>query len=267
MRKLIRFIQNLSLDITMGSIVMTLFVAEILEVNITLSMVIGLAIAIWLIYTGDHLLDAYKSKESVSNPRHAFHQRYFKALLPISAFVFVLGLWNITYLPLRTIEIGGILALLSLVYLLYSYHSKRGVNKEFFAAIVYAVGVCVAPASILQGNSMEIIGLIIILTLIAYSNLLIISIFEESVDRTDMVKSVAIRKDVNRTVKLAYAMLVLAFVITFVFLLSNNLDHAYSLLLVMIAILFFTIRMRAKTLEIYRVLCDGIFLIPIIYLL
>ena len=58
MGRVIHFVQNLSLDITAGAVVMSFFVAHLLGVALTVSMVIGLAIAIWLIYTLDHLKDA-----------------------------------------------------------------------------------------------------------------------------------------------------------------------------------------------------------------
>ncbi len=266
MNKALQFIQNLSLDITIGSVVMTLFVGEILEVKVTLNMAFGLAIAIWLIYTADHLLDAYKSKGSVTNPRHAFHSKYFKFIISIALLVFSLGLVNLTQLPESTIWIGGILALISLVYLLYSYFSKKAINKELFAAIVYAVGICVAPLSLLDEIGIESISLMIILSLVAYGNLLIISVFEEKLDRNDKVKSVAIRKETSGTLKLIHVVLILAFISSVIMLITNGLDHAYTLLIVMIAVLFLTIRYRSNFINQYRLICDGIFLIPLIYL-
>ena len=185
MNKVLQFIQNLSLDITTGSVVMTLFVGEILEVRVSAYMVCGLAIAIWLIYTTDHLLDAYKAKEGLINPRHAFHRKYLRLIFSIALIVFLLGLLNLSQLPERTIWIGCVLALISLIYLLYSYFSKSAVNKELFAAIVYAIGVCVSPISLIEELSIESLGLIVILSLVAYGNLLIISVFEETLDRQD----------------------------------------------------------------------------------
>ena len=261
--------QNLSLDITMGSVVMTLFVAEILEVNISLSMVIGLAIAIWLIYTVDHLLDAYKSKEGVSNPRHAFHQRHFKALISIAAVVLVLGLWNIKYLPLRTLEIGGMLALLSLIYLLYSYHSKRGVNKELFAALVYGFGVSVAPLSMLKYFQTEYLWTVLIIVLLAYSNLLIISDYESHVDREDNQQSVALRLDNRWFKKVITISLMLCFLLTqaYWFETANTLAYLiFMLMLLVLSALYIKPKWFSKGL-LYRILGDGIFFLPIFYLL
>ena len=66
MLKIIHFVQNLSLDITAGAVIMTLFLGQVFEVEVSGTMVAGLAIAIWLIYTADHLFDAFKLKIAVA---------------------------------------------------------------------------------------------------------------------------------------------------------------------------------------------------------
>ena len=267
MKKVIQLIQNLSIDITLGSIVMTLFVGEILEVNINFNMLLGLAIAIWLIYTTDHLLDAYKAKTTVVNPRHAFHQEYFKPLIFTATAAFAIGLWNLNELPERTIWIGVILALISLLYLLYSYFSSRGINKELMAAVVYALGVVAAPISLLESVNIECLILLIILTLLAYTNLLLVSFFEEVVDRTDQVQSVTIRKTRKGVANLIYFLMLILSVLITVGLLINKLDYAYVVFLVMVLILFVVLKCRSKLSDQYRLICDGIFFIPLIYLL
>ncbi|WP_339608375.1 hypothetical protein [uncultured Roseivirga sp.] len=57
MRKLLTLIQNLSLDVTAGAVICSLYVAKLFEVRLESSMLVGLGVAIWLIYTIDHLFD------------------------------------------------------------------------------------------------------------------------------------------------------------------------------------------------------------------
>jgi hypothetical protein len=49
-------IKNLSLDVTAGAVISSLFVGKVFKVQLSLNMIFGLGIAIWLIYTVDHLM-------------------------------------------------------------------------------------------------------------------------------------------------------------------------------------------------------------------
>ena len=269
MRKLIHFVQNLSLDITAGSLVMSLFIGKLFEVTVSNSMLLGLALAIWLIYTGDHLLDAKKVKEQVNNPRHAFHKKFFQIISGSALVAFSVGLWNLKFLPERTIIFGVVLAGLSLLYLVYSFTAKRAYNKELFAALVYAFGVSVAPLSVLEGFQTEHLWTVLIIVLLAYSNLLIISDYESQVDREDSQQSVALRLDNRWFKKVITISLILCFLLTQAYWFETANTFAYLVFMLMILVLsglYVRPRWFSKGL-LYRILGDGIFFLPILYLL
>lgn len=269
MRKLIHFVQNLSLDITAGSLVMCLFIGKLFAVAVSNSMLLGLALAIWLIYSGDHLLDAKKAKEQVSNPRHAFHKKFFQIISGIALIAFSVGLWNLKFLPERTMIFGAVLAGLSLLYLVYSYTAKRAFNKELFAALVYAFGVSVAPLSLLKYFHTEYLWTVLIVVLLAYSNLLIISDYESHVDREDNQQSVALRLDNRWFKKVITISLILCFMLTqaYWFETANTLAYfIFMLMLLVLSALYIKPKWFSKGL-LYRILGDGIFFLPIFYLL
>ena len=223
MLKIIHFAQNLSLDITIGAVVMTLFIAKVLQVDLTIPMIGGLAIAIWLIYTVDHLLDAKKFQEESVNPRHAFHQRNFKLVSSVALIVFFVGLWNLKFLPERTLYYGFVLVALSGLYLTYSFISKKALNKEVFAAFVYTAGISTAPISLnVYIDGLQAI-LILQVFLLAYANLMTISLYELEMDIEDHHASVATLKGASRvrqTILLLTSMNFLLFATQFVLMKS-----------------------------------------------
>jgi len=269
MLKLIHFIQNLSIDITAGAVIMTLFIAKVFGVELTLPMVLGLSIAIWLIYTVDHLFDARKSKEGPTNPRHAFHQKYFTLLVAMAILIFAVGVWNLNHLPESTLIYGLMLAGLSAIYLIYSFVSKKPFRKELFAALVYAAGIVVAPLSVL-----EIIrwyeGLLIVqLFLLAYANLLIIPLYEHDIDIQDQHASVATLKGASLVKQRVLLICTLSTLLLVIQTFSPISAIALWLMALMIFVLFTLINRQDlfRRYQLFRVLADGIFFLPGIYLL
>lgn len=269
MLKIIHFVQNLSLDITAGAVIMTLFLGNIFNVEITGAMITGLAVAIWLIYTTDHLFDAYKLKSKAVNPRHAFHQKYFKILIAIALVVFVIGIWNLSFLPKRTVVFGFVLAALSAIYLGYSYLSSKPFNKEIFAAFVYTAGIVTAPLSILP--SLEITQLLIVfqLFLLAYANLLIIPIYEHDIDLRDHHNSVATLRGASMVKQRVLLMCSLSFVLVALQYFLGIPNEVLVILSVMTFVLFTLINRQDlfRKYQLFRIMADGIFFLPGITLL
>lgn len=65
----------LSLDVVIGAMASLYFFQELLHVSLDWPAYVLLGLAVWTIYTLDHLLDARKIANT-SSPRRAFHRRY-----------------------------------------------------------------------------------------------------------------------------------------------------------------------------------------------
>ena len=89
----------LSLDVVFGAMATLYFFQELLHVHLDWPAYGLLALAVWCIYTGDHLVDARKSKGPLS-PRRAFHLQY-QSLLAVGIVLAVMGgSWSAwTWLP------------------------------------------------------------------------------------------------------------------------------------------------------------------------
>lgn len=264
MLRVIHFVQNLSLDITAGAVISALFLSEIMGVTMDGAMAIGLAVAIWLIYTFDHLSDAYRTKGSATNPRHAFHQRHFKLMVALAVLVFGLGVYNLFFLPKSTLILGCVLVALSGLYFLYITFVRKHSSKELFAAFVYTAGIATAPISQLQVFTllpMLVVGCFFIL---AYANLLLIPIFEEGVDSRDGKHSIVTRLGGPTVKRLIGVLLVVGLGLNQVAFFQLQEIKPYLILLLMhLTILVILIKPEwFRKFQLYRILSDGIFFLP-----
>jgi hypothetical protein len=264
-------IQNLSLDVTAGAVISSLFVAKVFKVQLSLNMIFGLGIAIWLIYTVDHLLDGHFGSNQPMNRRHAFHQRHKIKLLFLSCIVFLLGLINLVYLPWATIELGLVLGAFVLFYFgsLHLLKISKTWHKEILAAIIYTVGVFAAPLSQIDKVGLGELFLLSQFFLLAMSNLFLFPVYEYQIDRQDQLQSIVTTKG-----KAFVNQLILTIVIANVCLMAVAVifgqSYQSTLILFSMNLVLFTLWKWPQFFQInerYRFLGDGIFFIPLCYLL
>ncbi len=278
MRKVFRYIQFLSLDVVLGAILSSMFIAALIGVSLTTEILIGLGIAIWLIYTADHLIDAKKIKGEAINPRHAFHQKHFKSIATIGLIAILIGTWNISFLPLETVKFGGILTFCVAVYFVTIRLADRKSlwHKEMSAAMIYSFGIFAGPLSLSGDIPYSTIFLFVQFSIIVILNLFIFPIFEVESDRKDDMKSLAITVGVKRLKGVINFLFVLVFIFTAIGMLElpmlsrgNNWFLGQVIMLLMMGVLlslmiwpsFFIKHNR------YRLFGDGVFYFPLIMLL
>src|SRR5690554_3457501 len=143
------YLQILSVDIVLGACAGMLFFDRLVDADLRLLLYLLLALAVWCIYTFDHLLDARQIKKEASTPRHAFHQKHFKALAFFLILLGSIGLGLAFYLlKIRFILFSGLaigsLILLSFI-LLKVFPSTWVFLKEISISIFYVGGVMLAP--------------------------------------------------------------------------------------------------------------------------
>src|SRR5690606_11649255 len=119
-----RYLQTLSIDIVLGACAGMLFFDRLIEAELNLIVYLLLGLAVWCIYTFDHLLDARQIGKHASTFRHAFHQEHFKVL---SIFLGLIGSVGLI-LALNLLKINDILilglgmgALILLIFILLKF--------------------------------------------------------------------------------------------------------------------------------------------------
>ena len=270
MLRIIHFVQNLSLDITVGAMISCWFIGDFLQLDMPPSVIIGLGIAIWLIYTADHLLDARKASNTIVNPRHDFHRRYEKQVIILAIVIFCVGLYNAFHLPLNTIYYGVVLIGLSGLYFLYLRYSKAQTYKEILAALVYTAGLFTGPMSLISGTNTAIMGLALHFFLLAFANLLILPMFEIDMDEQQGVNSIATRKGDKSVQLMARIVLVFGFllIIAQVYWNSSFVTIAPLFLIMYCSLLALLLRPKLfQNYQLYRLVGDGVFFLPALALL
>lgn len=268
------YFRILSLDVAVGAGLMAYLFAYALGVPVDWMSYFSLAIAVWLIYTLDHLWDAYKIPHEANTLRHRFHQKYFTLLGIIWGTVGIGGaLLIIFYLPVKVIVYGLGLSVFVLGHFSLTFIDQLKntllIQKETRTALIYSLGVGLAPISI-GAQSPYLIEVLMTtqVFLIAWINLLIISYYEYNSDQKDAHISTAIKLGKERTLYLINVLIIsqLLLNVSVLFFIQTPLVLPLILLFFMNLTLGLIIYRRKffKKNERYRALSDAIFYMPVI---
>jgi len=275
LKNIYKYIQALSLDVAFGSTIMSSFVAHFMKVEVEFSIYVSLFIAVWLIYTIDHLIDANRIKEEAHTFRHKFHQQHFKKLTVVWVIAFLGGvLFSVLVLPNETIKVGFIASALVIVHLVLVYLLGTRVSifiqKELGVAFTYCVGIIVGPLSMSSGLDGFGYFLMFQIFILALLNLLEFSWFDKKQDQihghTSVVRGLG-EKIVLEVVFFLFTLFVLTLVVAFLFFPEYG---QYELVLGLMAGMLFSVFVFQnffKSGERYRVFGDMVFLFPLLLLL
>ncbi|NHE59037.1 hypothetical protein G9Q97_19700 [Cyclobacterium sp. GBPx2] len=148
----LRFIDKanmLSLDVVAGACAGLFFFGDMMGLSLPLFLYILLGMAVWTIYTFDHLLDAKKIPQKALSRRHRYHQKHFNKLSLITAFISILGI----VLALKWLSWDGLLGaglllitliMIVIIGLRFAY-VKLAVFKEAAIALLYVCGIVLVP--------------------------------------------------------------------------------------------------------------------------
>ncbi|WP_258103097.1 hypothetical protein [Marinoscillum sp. MHG1-6] len=261
-----KYFRWLSLDIVLGAIVFLAFLEKHYSQEIQLTVYFALAAAVWLIYTADHLID---SAQAEGSPRRRFHQKYYKVLIFIGGLIFILAILNLPFLPGEVLRSGAVLSASCISYLLLVFFFKRLWVKEVLVAVGYAIGIFLAPLSMLNRLDASDTMMVVQLFIIALINLVIFSRFDIEEDTGQGFGSIAIRIGLRNTDTLIKALILLSAVLSVIGL---NLGHgiffiqlSYLMMTGVLAIVdywpsYFNINER------FRLVGDAVFYVPVIFL-
>ncbi len=212
---LFQLFQAFSLDVVVGSLAMGFFAVQLLHVHPNPWWWLVLALSVWVVYTGDHLLDGFQRKQAATMFRHRIHYR-FRYLFMVVLLLAALSAVVLTRVFLDSrIFLGGLaLGLAALVYLGLVYLArKRGFyfQKELVISLFYVAGIWLAPV-IWQGSSFSYVLItgVAILFLLAWAEGLIMACFEHEYDSVDKTHSFSTFYGLARTKKLSAVLLISA---------------------------------------------------------
>jgi hypothetical protein len=267
--RLIHYFNMLSIDVAVGAMVGSAFFAKIFGVHLLPHALISLGLIVWIIYTIDHLVDAHHSEGTPATARHRFH-RHNARWLQVAVILATIIVGMEAFFVRKPVLVAGLgVAVLVVGYLLVQ--ASLRFFKEVVGAMLYTAGVVAAPFSLLSRPLTRIeIGLIALLMLTAYINLLLFSLFDFETDKQDKHNSFATAFGKNVTSILLVAAFVLAFILCSVLISSYpTYSTAVSALGAMNAFLLVTFLYRGyfAVNDRYRRLGDAVFLFPLVILI
>ncbi|MEI9919573.1 MAG: hypothetical protein WDO14_12310 [Bacteroidota bacterium] len=260
-----RIFNLLSLDVALGAVICAAFFAKILRVHVLLQGYLLLGIIVWLIYTADHLLDAWTMREAATSERHSFHQKHFITILLAFLGAGIVAAGLIFLIRIQLISAGIVLSVFVVTYLLVN----RGLKyfKELTGSLLYTGGVLLPAWSLhTQPATAGQLTLIIIFTLIAFTNLLIFARFSIGEDMLNRQKSLATImgvKPMNTLISIVFAISFSVMIYQAIQDVSSDLIILFVMELILLVI-FVTKYFRYD--DRYRLYGDAIFLLPVILL-
>lgn len=278
-RRLYGFLRLLSLDVVAGAIGSGIMVSYFSGYQYTPWFLAILGIAVWLIYTLDHLLDARRLGASASTPRHQFHHKYFKpvslawVILACAGGIIVLWKMDVSVIWFGLVMGGFTVLHLALVKLVGDRTSPFLV-KEMGVAFVYAAGVWGLPALDTHlWNDLQFLVSFFQFLLLALINLLLFSFYEYDTDeqdkQTSFVRAIGKKRSRNFLGILLALIPVSEVLILIIFPEWNHLDSVGLIHLLMWVVLaaLWSFPNWFGRFERYRSWGDGAFLLPFLSLL
>lgn len=266
----------MSLDVVAGALASGVMVSTFLRIEMVWAWYVVLPLAVWLIYTLDHLLDARRLGDAAHTLRHRFHHRHFKLIAVIWCVLLVgclglalgeLGMTGIWF----GLAMGGLVLLHLLLVRVVGDKTSPWLIKEMGVALVYSLGIWGLPileAGVWNEPWLWIsFGQFLLLALI---NLIEFSVFELEIDtldgHTSFVRAIGVRK----SVRFVSLLMVLVLLLGAVMIWQMPIDPIYrleavfgSMLLLLSALVLFQDWFGRH--ERYRAYGDGAFLLPILY--
>ena len=194
LKNLIYFLHWGSFDICLGVISLMLPLYFQILVKPTLAWFFILPSTVWLIYFFDHLLDALKNNDVISE-RHTFTQKHQTTFKIITALIILTNtILVIKYFSFYHLTKSIWIVLTCIIYFLLNYFNIKWFIKEFFAAIIYAGGICFYPYVVNENSlfaQIFITAFCMQLFLLALINLFQISIRETNTDKDLQVKNIS----------------------------------------------------------------------------
>lgn len=179
----------LSLDVVFGAMAGLAFFSELFQIGLGIEIYALLGLAVWCIYTADHLVDAQQKLMEDLSPRHQFHLKYKTPLIVFLGLSVLFGIW----LAFQTFGWGreliwslilGMLIFGSMILVRLSGQAMAWA-KELSIAVFYVLGIAWIP--ILRGDSLDqngySWGFLFLYILLALLNLLMLSYLDRDQDK------------------------------------------------------------------------------------
>jgi hypothetical protein len=258
-----RVVNALSFDVAAGAMICAVFFARRFNVVVFPQGVITLGLAVWIIYTVDHLADAKRLNHQASTFRHRFHQKYFKQLSLLAVLALLTESVLLFFIREKLLYAGLGVGLLTGLYILF--HRWMIYTKEVAGALLYCGGIFLPSLTFQQRSLLFFDGMVIAqFFLIVLINLILFSWIDYEEDVQDQNPSLATQMGKNSTSIILIVIFALQFLLTgYTILMGAYLGFIY-LLMESVLLMLFLFPEYFKRHNRYRFWGDAIFFFPLL---
>ena len=276
--RIYRQFHYLSLDIVLGALASSCLAARLLQTSPGWAWWLSLALTVWLLYMGDHVLDAWKHRKKGLRPMHQFifaNRRMILWSMGVLGIVDLLLIFN--FLDRSFLKYALILAGLVLLFYAMRHMLKRNrvlfIPGEFFVLLIYLAGTWLGPL-VTHASPLETLDILVMILFagVLLLNLGIISLYDIHLDSRLGIKSLASTLGAKPTRNLMIVTSVLIFILALLqFLVYGAVRHtSFVLILVgMTAILLLILLMPSvfRRKDQYRMTADAVLFMGLLSLL
>ena len=125
-----------------GSLMVGAFACKVLDVDADIWWYVILAISVWVMYTADHILDAWRGKKTSTILRHQFHYTHRYMIIPVWIILALSSVFlSLFVLENEIIFLGMALSLCIMIYFAVIYFNRENrpyfLQKELFITVSY----------------------------------------------------------------------------------------------------------------------------------
>lgn len=276
--KIYRYFHYLGLDIVLGALASSCFAARLFGTNPGFIWWITLALTVWLLYTGDHMMDAWRHRKKVQREMHYFllkHRRLVIYSLGVVAVVNAMLIINL----LDKVLFKYALILAGLVLLFYAMRHIFRKNRilsipgEVFVLLIFMTGTWLGPAVAMEGSFEAGHGMIALIFMgVLLMNLGVISLYDMKLDSRMGVASLANLLGLKRTKNLLLGTAIAIFLISLLQFMINEMDRysQYALILagmttILLLVVYYPSRFRKN--DYFRLAADAVLMMGFLSLL
>ncbi|MCF8368789.1 MAG: hypothetical protein K9G76_07075 [Bacteroidales bacterium] len=274
----LKILNTLSIDVVIGAVLSAFLVKVLLPFEVHFIYWIILPLSVWIVYTCDHLVDAYRLKDNTSSVRHLYFYTHFKTLFTIVLLLLLIDiLLVVIFLPADVLIFGAVLGFVAIIYFLVLHsikEKKEGfVQKEASVALIYSVGIWGIPLWFKQGSiSLEVLLCFVVYLIIAFADILILSVYDYETDKKDGHSTLAMNFGQIGTKRLIFLLLIFSFGISiYLILLGSNFNLRIAgiifFLMSLLILLIISFPNNLKQNGIFRYLVELVFWLPGLILL
>jgi len=276
--KIYRIFHFLSLDIVLGALASSCFAAGLFGTDPGWIWWITLALTVWLLYTGDHMLDAWKHRKKLERELHYYMMKNRKTLvwsMGLVAAIDILLIFNLFDQELMkyALFLAGLVLLFYAMRHIFRKNRVFNIPGEFFVMLLYMAGTWLGPAVVLESGFEAGHGMIALLFMgVILMNLGVISIYDIKLDSRMGIASLASLLGIKRTRNLLLGTGIAIYLLSLLQFLVFEMDHfsQHALILagmctILLLVLYYPSRFRKN--DYFRLAADAVLFMGFLALL